>query len=292
MPFLPPNLFCRLIGLLLAAGLLVGCSSTRLSYQFADRGVVWWVEDYVDLAGAQEDALRDDLRELRDWHCQTQLPRYSDWLGQLRQETARGTLPPPRIDWHREQVSQFLEPLAERLVPVAARLLTSLSDAQVNQLVASMEEQQAEYRQEYLRDDTPEDAADRVRERAERWLGTLNDRQQRIVRQWVAGREGATEAWLEGRQNWQEAFAQLLQARHQPDFHDRLRDMIVNYPRYQGEGHRARAQRNAGDVVRLTHDLLVAADDDHWQHLQDETTDLRQDVIALTCAAPVADASR
>ncbi|MFC4260886.1 DUF6279 family lipoprotein [Marinobacter lacisalsi] len=276
--------FLRVISLLTLLTLLGACSSTRLSYQFADRGAVWWVEDYVDLTGEQADTLRSDLRELRDWHCQTQLPRYSDWLEELRRETTSGELPPTRITHHREQVAIFLEPLAERIIPVASRLLQDLSDDQVNELVASMKEEQTEYRQEYLQDDTPEDAVDRVRERAGRWLGDLNDRQLAIIRQWVAGRAGATEAWLEGREHWQATFFQVLAEREQPDFDSRLKEIILNYQHYQGDGQRARAEQNTEDMVQLTHQLLVAADDRHWRHLQDTTKDLRQDVLALACA--------
>lgn len=283
--FASPTYMLRIISVILMLALLSACSSTRLSYRFADRGAVWWVEDYVDLTGDQANVLRADLRGLRDWHCETQLPRYSDWLEDLRQETASGELPPERITYHREHVARFLEPLSERIVPVASRLLQSLSDEQVNELIDGMKAQQAEYRQEYLQESTPDDAVNRVRERAERWLGGLNDRQLAVIRQWVASREGATEDWLEGRQQWQSAFARLLAERRQPDFEDRLRDMILNYQHYQGEAGQSRAGQNADDIVRLTHQLLVAADNRHWQHLQDETTDLRQDFAALACAA-------
>ena len=285
MPFATATHVLRVTSLILVLILLSACSSTRLSYRFADRGAVWWVEDYVDLTGEQADTLRNDLRGLRDWHCQTQLPLYSDWLEDLRGETANGELSPARIRYHREQVTGFLEPLARRMVPMASRLLQSLSDDQVEELMNGMREQQAEYRRKYLQEDTPEEATDRVRERAERWLGNLNDRQLAVVRQWVADRDGATEAWLDGRENWQAAFAGLLAERRQPDFEERLRDMILNYERYQNHDHQTRPGQNADDLVHLTHQLLVAAHDRHWKHLQEETTDLRQDFEALACAS-------
>lgn len=279
-----PIQFLRVISMILMLTLLGACSSTRLSYQFADRGAIWWVEDYVDLTGEQEDALRSDLRQLRDWHCETQLPRYSDWLEELRQETTSAELPPARIIYHREQVAQFLEPLTERIIPVASRLLQSLSDEQVDELVGSLKKEQADYREEYLQDDTPDEAVDRVRERAERWLGNLNERQLTVIRQWVASRDGATEAWLEGREQWQAAFFEVLAERQQPDFENQLQELILNYEQYQGKGQQARTRQNTEEMVKLTHQLLMAADDRHWQHLQDETDDLREDTVALACA--------
>lgn len=276
----------RLIALLLVLALLGACSSTRLAYRFADQGIIWWVEDYVSLTREQKSTLRRELDVLLDWHCEQELPRYSDWLGELRREMADGALPPDRIEHHRQQVTAFAEPLAARIVPMATRLLASLSDKQTRELVRNMAQSQAERREEYLGDDSRARAAERVRERAERWLGTLNDRQQAIVAEWSRDREQQTRIWLDGRGRWQQALAERLGQRDAPDFRAHLRDLILNAPDYQGETYRNMMATNTRDLTRLTHDLLMAADERHWQHLQGETTDLKKDVTALACTIP------
>jgi hypothetical protein len=45
--------------LVLAFG-LVGCSSTKVAYRYADWGIVWWVEDYVSLTADQKQQLNND----------------------------------------------------------------------------------------------------------------------------------------------------------------------------------------------------------------------------------------
>ena len=78
----------RISCIVLVAVVLGACSSTRLAYRFADQGVLWWVDDYITLTGDQKSALRNDLEALKAWHCETELPRYSAWLGELSQEMA------------------------------------------------------------------------------------------------------------------------------------------------------------------------------------------------------------
>ena len=38
----------------LTALALSGCSSTKLAYQYADWGIIWWVDDYVPMTDPQQ----------------------------------------------------------------------------------------------------------------------------------------------------------------------------------------------------------------------------------------------
>jgi hypothetical protein len=270
----------------LIASVLGACSSTRLAYRFADQGILWWVEDYVTLTRVQKSRLKRELAVLKDWHCEQELPRYSDWLGELRREMDSGELPPERIEHHRKQVADFAEPLAARIVPLATGLLGSLSDEQVTELTGNMDREQEERKQEYLGDDSQEKSAERIAERTERWLGSLNERQQTIINEWTQGRQEQTRIWLDGRGRWQQALTKLLEDRDQQGFQPRLRDLILNAPDYQGEAYRNMLETNTRDLTRLTHDLLQAADDRHWETLQESIASLEQDVTALACTMP------
>lgn len=265
--------------------LISACSSNRLAYRFADRGVVWWVEDYVSLTGEQKSDLRRDLRELRSWHCESELPRYGSWLGELRAEIRAGDLSRERIHYHQSQAVDFVPPVTQRLLPAITHLLASLSDEQVAELTDNLRTSQRELEQEYLEDDTPEAARERVEERAERWLGSLNEDQKRIISQWRQGRDTQTRIWLQGRAQWQATFTDLLTQRHWPRFPDRLEDLIINHDDYRGEAYRSMVQQNTPQLVRLVHDLLRHADDQHWQHLEEETGKLHRDVAALSCSS-------
>ena len=125
-----------LLGLLL----LGGCSSTKMAYRYADWGIVWWVDDYIPMTAEQESRLEQDIHDLRQWHCATELPRYSEWLAQLKSDVRSGNLSQSTVTHHQEQLLSFFPPLMERARPAATRLLSSLSDEQVQQLASNMEE--------------------------------------------------------------------------------------------------------------------------------------------------------
>lgn len=288
--FRPANLPALTVVVLLAV-LLSACSSTRLAYRFADRGVVWWLDDYVTLTREQKSDLRRDLRDMRGWHCESELPRYATLLEELRTEIRTSELPPERIGYYQSQAVDFVPPITQQLLPAVTGLLASLSDQQVAELTKSLRSRQQELEQEYLQDDTPEAASERIEERTERWLGPLNQDQKRIISQWREGRDPQTRIWLEGRARWQAAFIDLLAQRHWLQFPERLEDLIINHDDYRGEAYRSMVAQNTPQLTRLVHDLLRHADDQHWQHLEKETSKLHRDIAALSCQASPQSAS-
>ncbi|WP_375192970.1 DUF6279 family lipoprotein [Marinobacter sp.] len=268
------------------AVLTTGCSSTKLAYRYADWGIVWWVEDYISLTDQQRQRLNADLENLRQWHCSAELPRYQDWLGELQTDVAEGVPSRSAVVRHQERLFGFVAPTLERTTPVAANLLESLSDEQVRELARNMERGQREREEEYLADTrsaTAEARADRTTERVERWLGTLNAEQRQIVEDWSENRGAQTEIWLEGRRNWQQALLTLLEERNQPDFRERLRQLIVNSEQARGQAYQAMMAESRAAMAGLIHDLIRAGDTTTLAHLQDRATELKNDFAVLEC---------
>ena|SRR5690606_6300653 len=267
--------------------ILTGCSSTKFAYRYADWGVVWWVEDYVTLTSEQEDRLNRDLDALRQWHCSAELPRYSAWLDELEADITSGTPDVNTIHYHQQQLMAFVPELLEQAVPVAVNLLTTLSDAQVEELARNMAKGQEELEQEMLAG-TPEETAraraERTAERVERWLGILNDDQRTLVAQWSSDRGRQTEVWLKSRSNWQQALLAALENRNDPDFAGTIRELIVNSERARGAEYQAMMEESQQAMATLMHDLLQAGEDQHVSHLQSKASDLNGDFATLTCS--------
>ena len=266
---------------------LAGCSSTKLAYRYADWGITWWVEDYVDLTREQKRTLSDDLDSLRAWHCSAELPRYSAWLAELEADVATGAPDMATIDYHRQQLTVFIPALLEEAVPVAVNLLQSLSDQQVEELARNMAKDQQELEQEMLTG-TPEEMAqaraERTTERVERWLGDLNREQRTRVEQWSANRGQQTRIWLEGRQNWQQALLSALENRDQPGFDETIRQLVVHSEQARGPEYRAMMTESQQAMTVLLHDLVEAGDDRHRERLQARANKLNRDFTALTCS--------
>lgn len=272
--------------LVLALG-LVGCSSTKMAYRYADWGIVWWVEDYVSLTADQKQQLNSDIEQLRQWHCSAELPRYQAWLDELKSDVSNNPPDQATVEYHQQQLFSFFPSLLERATPVATNLLSSLSDAQVKELADNMAQSQREMEEEFLADypeATAEARAERTAERVERWLGELNSEQRDIVRQWSASRGAQTEIWLQGRRNWQLALLEILEGRDEPTFEAKLEYLILNSEEVRGEAYKAMMAESRVAMASLMHDLILAGDNTTLAHLQNRAVELNNDFEALTCS--------
>lgn len=277
----------RCLVLLLVALVTAGCSSTKLTYRYADWGIVWWVEDYVTLTDEQERQLSADLETLMQWHCSSELPRYQEWLAELESDVAGGPPEQGTVSYHQQRLFAFFPELLERITPVAANLLSTLSDRQVKELAENMARSQRETREEFLAE-TPEKTAraraERTADRMERWLGPLSPQQQEIIDQWSANRESQTEIWLQGRRNWQQALLERLEERRLPDFEERLRPLIVHSERARGQDYQMMMADSREAMATLIHELIQAGNNNTLAHLKGRASDLREDFAALACA--------
>lgn len=277
----------RSIAAIAALALLVaGCSSTKLAYRYADWGIVWWVDDYIPMTGEQEAQLEQDVLTLRDWHCSTELPRYSEWLSELNQDVRSGKLNKATVSHHQEQLFSFFPPLADRAKPLATRLLSSLSDEQVRQLADNMADSQAEMEEEFLAEDleqTRQARAERTRERVERWLGSLNDTQTDIVKRWSDARGRQTEIWLQGRKNWQQALLDSLDKRKEDGFAQQIDYLIDNNDEVRGPEYQQMMANSRESMANLMTNLLQEADQQQLDHLLERASSLRGDFNTLAC---------
>lgn len=280
---------------LLALISLVGCSSTKMAYQYADWGIVWWVNDYVPMTAAQEKQLERDIASLQQWHCNEELPRYSQWLTTLKQDVRSRQFDQATVEHHQQALFSFFPPLLERAKPAAVNLLNSLSDEQVRELAENMAENQREKEEEFLADnpeETRKARAERTAERVERWLGTLSDSQMEAVHQWSDARGQQTAIWLEGRRKWQKALVEALEQRQQADFDDRVSHLIDNNAEVRGAQYQKMLDESRTAMASLMSRLLKQASDEQLEHLIERAASLRSDFDTLhasTCTA--ADAS-
>lgn len=268
--------------------LLASCSSTKLAYQYAGIGIVWWVDDYISITDDQEDQLKQDIRDLLDWHCMEELPRYSQWLTELKQDVRSGHLPNTRVSYHQEKLLSFTLPLVDRAKPAVKRLLSGLSDKQVKELADNMAESQAKLEDEFLADDpeqTRQARTERTKKRIERWLGTLNDPQTRILEQWSSNRGRQTEIWLEGRRTWQKELLEALEQRKEGGFDRAIDYLIDNYDELRGPEYQQMMLESQVSMTGLLSALFEEADQRQLDFLLERAATLRDDFIDLACTS-------
>ena len=242
----------KVVVAMLLLGLLTGCMA-KFSYGFADWVIEWMITDYVSLDKAQKKQLKKTIDKQLAWHKETQLPRYRDWLIEFRVQTETGLNRQWLISWS-EQLTVFWQDLALQINPDTIAFLRSLSDAQVEELIAKLDESQLELAEEYL--DPDEDK--RLAERAERTedftselLGKLNQQQKGLIAQWNANSGDSTKLWMENRERWTRRFERALQGRSGDQFADEITLLFVYQEQLWSEQYQQSIERNFNSGINL-----------------------------------------
>ncbi|UQG60026.1 DUF6279 family lipoprotein [Marinobacter sp. M3C] len=287
-----PATLLRLALTLVLALAIVGCSSARLAYRYADWGTVWWMEDYVSLTGTQQQALEQGVRDFRQWHCSQELPRYERWLSTVIADANTAVLTDSaRMEFHQEQLLGLLPALTEKATPMVVAFLKTLSDEQVRELAANMADRQQELEQDLLKrspEATASARAERTAERLESWLGNFSDDQYFRIQRWSAAQAGQTDIWLEGRERWQQAFLAALQQRQQAEFASVISDLLQNPEQARGLDYQQTMAQSKNAMATLLSDLLAMGGEPALEQVRAKATELKSDVDALTCPLPTA----
>lgn len=159
-PRLPP-----IIGALLLALSLGGCSAVRTGYNNAPTLAYWWLDRYFDFTDAHSVQLRHDLAAAHAWHRAQELPQIDRLLHHLQELSQQTVTPSQLCRAYAQAQSRALAPL-ERLVPTMAAIATTLEDTQLTHMQAEFARRDKKWRSEWLDAEAPE----RLERRLNRWM--------------------------------------------------------------------------------------------------------------------------
>lgn len=275
-----------LTGLLICL-LLSGCSSTRLAYNQASWWAPWVARDYIPLDSSQRSLLRSQVNTLRDWHCESEIPRYSDWLEQRRQDLGNARPGEAQLQLWLDELLAAYQTTTSRLLAPAAELLATLDDEQVERLQHNLAEKNRELEEQYREPplaDQISERESRLTERLEGWFGEINTEQRYLIGDWSQDRGNQNSGWLDNRLRWQQQlFSSLEQRDSEAAFTGELATLLLSpqtlhSPEYQRQSEQARSQG-----ITLATALLASADEAQIDHLQAELASLQRRIDALDC---------
>ena len=114
-----------------------GCTTGELFYDFGDEMVSWQVDNYFDLNSKQEDWIEERMRLHLDWHRKQELPRYRDFLIEVKKKSEDG-LKMNELDEGYVRLDQKRIRTMETLIPDTAFFLAGISSEQINYLEKKM----------------------------------------------------------------------------------------------------------------------------------------------------------
>ena len=275
--------------LLLCLSLLISaCSRAGLAYRNLDWLVPWRLNDYLNLDSQQQAWLKPRLQTHLQWHCSAELPRYIDWLQTTESILAQ---PQPNSAQLLEQFAQFdaaLNRIGVEITPTAIELLQGLSEQQVNELYAAMDEDNLEDRQDFL--DPPlatqiSERQTRMQERLRPWLGRLNSAQTEHIATWANSLGEQNRLWLENRQLWQAELRKVVAERDSADFAERVTRLLQQRESFYSDEYRASYGRSRQALATLFSQLLSNSDEAQRERLSHRLRDLRRDLAEQQCGA-------
>lgn len=273
----------RLTALLLVA-VVAGCSTVRLAYERLDLIARWQANRYVSFTPAQRTRFDAGFAEIWRWHRQHELPL---WTGELRRLAARtetlDTVDRAQLAQMSERYGRMLKRTTGQLAALACTLGPSLSEEQTEELLATVDEDVAEFREEHVERSAErrrKDALAALEKPLRRWIGRLHEDQRELLRQWNDARPSVAQDWLDYRGRWRAELAATLAQRHGPDFCPRIERLIVRGSELWTDTQKQTFAADRERWLDLFAALLPTLDARQREHLRQRLLTLAEDLDA------------
>lgn len=285
------RMLSRLPILLVATVMLFasGCGTVRYVYSQLDWLVPWYVRDYVRLTPAQQALLDERLAARLAWHCESELPRYVDFLHGVEADFRRGEPDLVQLEGVASRLETKLLGLAEAIVPDLAALLPLLDDEQIAYLAQRFDERNEETREKFL---VGSDEAlhlarvERMEKRLRRWFGRLDTQQQARVVAWSQSLKPTTQSWFDNRVARQDRLLAALEARADPvRLEQQLVALLIKTDEGIDEAYRLDSADNRRETLMLLADLYRSASSSQRERIVSEFASLANQFDRLSCSA-------
>ena len=178
----------RVAALTACGVLLQGCSAVKLAYNQVPNLAYWQLNSYLDLSDAQTERVRDELRDLHQWHRNTMLPQHAELLQKVQQQLPSNISPDQACQSFAEARTQW-DTVLTHTEPKLAWLASQLSPSQIRSLQKKQAKTNADWKEEWV-DVTPEKLRDhrfeKLLERTESFYGPLQAPQQAALKAFIA----------------------------------------------------------------------------------------------------------
>ncbi len=257
------------------------CSGTSIVYNRLDFLLPWYVDDYAELNQAQKAYLDELLAPFLTWHRNQELPNYVKVLEDIEDRLQRPQTPADVAAVFAEFEQAWLRLESEALdwlLDLGARL----SDEQIAGFLDELSERQQEYEEEYLArtdEEFYQDSYDNLLDSVQDYLGRLSEQQRDMLRNASRQLQRSDHAWLQGRADWLQQLAVLLQ--RQPGWQDKVRAQVAARSDNTPPEHRRIYEHNMGVIYEALAQLLNGRSDQQDRHLRNKLSELQEDVVTL-----------
>ncbi|MEZ8143513.1 hypothetical protein A1OO_09435 [Enterovibrio norvegicus FF-33] len=267
----------------LAAFSLAACTN-----QFAYNTLPFWIDyylsDYVDMTSSQQKQLDQDLDAFHEWHRQTELPQIQALLNQLRRDTVK-PLSYSQIGAYHQRANERVNASVEGLTPALVNLIRSLSDEQAAQWLSTMNDKIDEGVEEAKKGtlgEQRERRQDRLVERAEFWVDTVNKKQQLQLLEMATYQIEMRPVFYDIRDELVAEFANIITNRKAPDLAQRLNAYFTRLIHFQSDEYKNDMAIYIGRRYELLQRIDRNLTDKQRKALREKLTSLSDDIASVT----------
>jgi len=227
---------------------------TRFMYERLDWLTTWYVSGLFDLDSGQKEEFREIADRNMEWHRANQLPRYAEFCRELDREL-EGSITPEMLERRYQEMLVIWDEFVVHIMPDASGFLRSLSDEQIKDFLANVEENNQELWDEYA-GRTPEQRLARREKSAikgvQRFTGRLNGEQKELVRSYIVTMHDNSEEWLDGRRAWQAEFRDLMQSKpDEQEYIQRLTALMLDPNTGDSDDYRRKVDDNRQIIFEM-----------------------------------------
>tara|TARA_R110000868_G_scaffold163039_1_gene395176 strand:- start:649 stop:1212 length:564 start_codon:yes stop_codon:yes gene_type:complete len=171
------------------------------------------------------------------------------------------------------------------VMPDLLPIMASLSDGQVDQILAQLKKEQQELIEEYAGKDQAElikDSDKRIAKQLSEWTGDATDEQKNIIHQANTQRLATLDMWLEYRHEWLSQFEQALKRRQQTDyFTQQMKLLMISPDELKSEVYRDNVTENTRKFGSMLITLNQTFSQKQRKHFDKKLAELVEDLTEL-----------
>lgn len=199
------------LGAAFAAIALLGCNKLGLLYEYADKLILYNVEENFDLDKPQRIRLKEDIAAYFQWHRKEMLPAYSDFLGYVA-DSARNGLRSAEIDSGYRRFKELSRRTMDPVTGKSVALLQSLAPDQIDGWLDKQHKKNQKLRKQFS--GTLQSRLDhrykKIIDEMEDWTGRLTKEQKARIKVLNGTLPWNGNLWLEHRERVQDSLAAML----------------------------------------------------------------------------------
>ena len=267
---------------------LAGCGPS-FYYSQLDWLIPSFLSDYISLNSEQKSLLKERLQKQIEWHCQTQLPKYSATLRALSKDISSVDHPIDalQVNDYYLTIQGYWTTLVGQVAPDFAEILRSATDAQIQDLFENLDKRSQEIRAEYI-DIPPEELVkhreEQMMKALRRWLSDPTSEQEQAVAAWSKRLKPLGSDWLIYRDRIKEEVMALLKQRKElTDFEKRMTEVLVNPERMRTIGYQEKTEYNTDLTIKLVVEINHLMTPKQRTHLLKRINSLADDFETIKC---------